>query len=112
MSRNRSGMALKERIKRLIPHIQRLRTSEAFFIIGDRKEVYDNEEKRHKIIVLNEGVEFQPVSSTAAELQMRGYRYWNNATDASGFSALPYNGKMDSTEKIANQNAFIKFMYY
>ncbi len=25
----------------------------------------------------------------AAGLQMRGYRYWNNATDASGFSALP-----------------------
>lgn len=24
-----------------------------------------------------------------------------------GFSALPYNGKMDSTDKIANQNAFI-----
>jgi uncharacterized protein (TIGR02145 family) len=25
----------------------------------------------------------------AAGLQMRGYRYWKNATDASGFSALP-----------------------
>ncbi|MBQ9413053.1 MAG: hypothetical protein IJU29_08175, partial [Oscillospiraceae bacterium] len=25
-----------------------------------------------------------------------------------GFSALPFNGKMDSTEKIANQNAFIQ----
>ena len=25
-----------------------------------------------------------------------------------GFSALPYNGKMESTEKIANQNAFIQ----
>lgn len=33
-------------------------------------KVYGNEEKREKIIVLNEGVEFQPVSSTAAELQM------------------------------------------
>ena len=25
-----------------------------------------------------------------------------------GFSALPFNGKMDSTEKVANQNAFIR----
>ena len=33
-------------------------------------KIYDNGEKRDKIVVLNEGIEFQPISSTAAELQM------------------------------------------
>lgn len=41
-------------------------------------KVYDNEEKRDKIIVLNEGIEFQPVSSTAAELQMNENKQANS----------------------------------
>lgn len=32
--------------------------------------VYDNEQIRDKIIVLNDGMDFQPISSTAAELQL------------------------------------------
>lgn len=34
------------------------------------RKVYDNEEKRDKIVVLNEGIDFEAISSTAAELQM------------------------------------------
>ena len=33
-------------------------------------KIYDNGEKRDKIVVLNEGIEFVPISTTAAELQM------------------------------------------
>ena len=33
-------------------------------------KIYDNKEKHDKIVVLNDGIEFETVSSTAAELQM------------------------------------------
>lgn len=33
-------------------------------------KVYDNEEKKDKIVVLNDGIDFEAISSTAAELQM------------------------------------------
>ena len=33
-------------------------------------KVYDNKENRDKIIVLNDGIDFEAIASTAAELQM------------------------------------------
>ena len=50
--------------------------------ISDIKEgyqkVYDNEQKRDKIIVLNDGVDFEAISSTAAELQMNENKKTNS----------------------------------
>lgn len=34
------------------------------------RKVYDNSDSRDKILVLNDGLDFEPISSTAAELQM------------------------------------------
>lgn len=34
------------------------------------RKVYDNSDTREKILVLNDGLDFEPISSTAAELQM------------------------------------------
>lgn len=34
------------------------------------RKVYDNSDSREKILVLNDGLDFEPISSTAAELQM------------------------------------------
>lgn len=42
------------------------------------QKVYDNEEKRDKIVVLNEGVDFEAISSTAAELQMNENKKTNS----------------------------------
>lgn len=41
-------------------------------------KVYDNEEKRDKIIVLNDGIDFEAISSTAAELQMNENKKTNS----------------------------------
>lgn len=41
-------------------------------------KVYDNEEKRNKIIVLNDGIDFEAISSTAAELQMNENKKTNS----------------------------------
>lgn len=40
--------------------------------------IYDNKEKRSKIVVLNEGIDFQAISSTAAELQMNENKKTNS----------------------------------
>lgn len=42
------------------------------------QKVYDNEEKRDKIVVLNDGVDFEAISSTAAELQMNENKKTNS----------------------------------
>lgn len=42
------------------------------------REVYDNEQKRDKIVVLNDGVDFEAISSTAAELQMNENKKTNS----------------------------------
>lgn len=42
------------------------------------QKVYDNEQKRDKIIVLNDGVDFEAISSTAAELQMNENKKTNS----------------------------------
>lgn len=42
------------------------------------RKVYDNQETQEKILVLNDGVEFEPVSSTAAELQMNENKKTNS----------------------------------
>jgi len=42
------------------------------------QNVYDNEQKRDKIIVLNDGVDFEAISSTAAELQMNENKKTNS----------------------------------
>ncbi|MBR1592826.1 MAG: phage portal protein [Ruminococcus sp.] len=42
------------------------------------RKVYDNKETREKILVLNDGVEFEPISSTAAELQMNENKKTNS----------------------------------
>lgn len=42
------------------------------------QKVYDNEQKRDKIVVLNDGVDFEAISSTAAELQMNENKKTNS----------------------------------
>lgn len=42
------------------------------------QKVYDNEQKRDKIIVLNDGVDFEAISSTAAELQLNENKKTNS----------------------------------
>ena len=42
------------------------------------RKIYDNEEKRDKIVVLNEGIDFEAISSTAAELQMNENKKTNS----------------------------------
>lgn len=42
------------------------------------QKIYDNEQKRDKIIVLNDGVDFEAISSTAAELQMNENKKTNS----------------------------------
>lgn len=41
-------------------------------------KVYDNEHKRDKIVVLNDGIDFEAISSTAAELQMNENKKTNS----------------------------------
>lgn len=42
------------------------------------RRIYDNEQKRDKVVVLNDGVDFDPISSTAAELQMNENKKTNS----------------------------------
>lgn len=42
------------------------------------KKVYDNEQKRDQIVVLNDGIDFEAISSTAAELQMNENKKTNS----------------------------------
>lgn len=42
------------------------------------RRIYDNGEKRDKIVVLNEGIDFEPIASTAAELQMNENKKTNS----------------------------------
>ena len=40
--------------------------------------IYDNKEKHNKVVVLNEGIDFEAISSTAAELQMNENKKTNS----------------------------------
>ena len=42
------------------------------------RNIYDNEQKRDQIVVLNEGIDFEAISSTAAELQMNENKKTNS----------------------------------
>ena len=42
------------------------------------KKVYDNDDNREKILVLNDGIDFEAISSTAAELQMNENKKTNS----------------------------------
>ena len=54
-------------------------STEAIKAIKDGyRKVYDNQETREKVLVLNDGVEFEPISSTAAELQMNENKKTNS----------------------------------
>ena len=54
-------------------------STEAIKAIKDGyRKVYDNRETQEKVLVLNDGVEFEPISSTAAELQMNENKKTNS----------------------------------
>ena len=66
------------------------------------QKVYDNEQKRDKIVVLNDGVDFEAISSTAAELQMNENKKTNSIEICKLFGfphTVIYGGASDDDNK-------------
>lgn len=75
-------------------------------------KIYDNGEEAKKIVVLNEGIEFEPISSTAAELQLNENKKVNSVEICKlfGFPHTIIDGGASETDKREFVSAVINFL--